>query len=165
MDKNELAALRMNPRQEVTLRPGKAKWWAILLICAGAAIIGAVMALKDHDAHGWVVLVVFGVLASFAARQLFSSKNYLRLTATGLEVRSLLRSYDARWDDIGNIGVVYYRRNVIVAFDYLSPNSGDAKRRKQNKAALKYEEAIPETYGLDGNELAELLASRRDAAR
>src|SRR5438128_1257000 len=118
MDKNELAALRMNPQQEVTLRPSKVKWGCILVFCAGGAGIGAIMAVKDKDPHGWVVLVVLGLLAVFPLLHLFSGKSYLRLTATGIEVRSLFRSYGAVWSDIGNIGVIYYRKNVLVAFDY-----------------------------------------------
>jgi len=164
MDANELAALRLNPQQEVTLRPSKAKWGCIFAICAGAAVMGTIMAIKDHEANGWMVLVIFGMMAVLAARQLFSSNIYLRLTATGLEMRGPFQKFDARYDDIGNIGVIYYRRNTNVAFDYRSPTSGNAKRRKQNKAVTGYDEIIPETYGLNAQDLAELLASRRDAA-
>ncbi|GEM_PF-7083312 len=163
MDANELAALRLNPGQEATLYPSRLKWILIILFFSLGVVVGPVMAIKDHDPMGWVAFFVSAAFIGFAIFHLASGRNYLRLTPAQLSVRTTFRQYDVPWTNIGDVGVILFRRNVMVAFNYRQVPPESAKRAAQNRRATKYDELVPETYGLDAEELAKLIASRRDA--
>ncbi len=164
MDANELAALRLNPAQEATLYPSRMKWILIILFFSLGVVIGPIMAIKDHDPMGWVVFFVCDAFVAFALFHLASGRNYLRLTRAGLSVRTTFNQYDVPWNNIGDVGVILFRRNVMVAFNYRQVPPEKEKRASQNRRFTNYEELVPETYGLDAEELAKLIAARRDAS-
>src|SRR4051812_24606928 len=128
MDENTRAALRNNPRQEITLYPSRGKWWLIGITCGIFAAIGVAVALGG-DAHGWIVAVIFGALTAYSIWHLVSQRSYMRLTADGFEVRTALNSYTVRWSEIAGFGGVRWRNNLFVVFNFNNPTSGNAKRR------------------------------------
>src|SRR5437868_2007762 len=118
MSPDEFAALKLNPSQEVTLYPSRAKWIGIFLLMALFAVAALAAAIREHDPKAWVGGLVCAALAAFSLYQLFSKKNFLQLAAHGMHVRSLLLKYDVDWNNVGDVGVVYYRRNIVVTFNY-----------------------------------------------
>jgi hypothetical protein len=162
MDANELAVLKMNPTQAVTLRPGRAKWILLFLTTSAFALLGGFIGVSEGELPGYACFLIFGVLAAFSLYQLTSKNIFLELTGTGMRVSSLLRKFEVAWTNVGDIGVVLFRRNIHVVFNYRQRPAEAATRIKQNQSTVHYDEVIPETYGLDAKELAELIASRRD---
>jgi hypothetical protein len=79
------------------------------------------------------------------------------LAPEGFTICSLYRKSFIRWSDVQDFRVVVIGLNKMVGFDY-APHYQRAKRTRRISTALSAAEgALPQTYGLRVQQLAELM--------
>lgn len=154
------------PRLPITLNPSPRKW---LLVLAISVALGAGGVIMLHDPanspawQAWCVIGFFGLCALVSALQLVPGVSRLQLDAQGFEMRALFRRHRTLWKDVVGFGVLGHSpaRGVWVGWNY-RPGCGPASRlRKFNFDNFGFEAQLPDTYGMEPDELVELLESIR----
>lgn len=154
------------PSLPLTLRPSRAKWLWVLL---GSAVLAAGGGLMLHDPslgppwQAWTVVGFFGCSVLISTLQLIPGASYLRLERSGFVVRSLGRTRRTAWADVAGFGTLSHSRSrkAMVGWNY-RPGRGEPSRlRKLNAQLVGYEAALPDTYGLDSDDLVALLEALR----
>lgn len=144
------------------------KWLLILVVCAAFAWVGWWMTGAEAGADrakGWFVLVFFGLCAVVAIIATLAPSQVV-LTADGLHIRTLFRHSFIRWDHVERFGVhewmqwsgpfrQKHRQVGLVFRDEHRRNTGrlDALVR----AWSDLDGALPDNYGYEHHELADLL--------
>lgn len=143
-----------------TLRPRPWKWLGILLLCLVFCVI-AVLMLRDGRLAGWFCLLVFapGVLIALVA--LLPGANYLRLEEQGFTFSSLFRAHFVRWDDVAGFSLVRVASNDMVGWLYREGRQPAGRGARLSLALAGCHAALPESYGLRAEELAQLLERLR----
>ena len=101
--------------------------------------------------------IVFGLGSLVFAFQLLPDSSYLLLGPKGFTVRTLYRSHKYGWAEVERFGVTRIGANKTVAFDF-SGEYGKYHVARQVAAGISgYEGALPDTYGMKPERLAELL--------
>jgi hypothetical protein len=145
------------------LRPRRTKWILLLAVSLAFAVGGGVMA-RGGKPEGYLGLAFFGLCALVAAAMLLPGTAYLRLTRDGFEVRSLFRSRQTRWADVGELRAGRIGLNAMVVFNF-APTYARAKKLRAVASVLTgVEGAIPDTYGYSAKDLAGLLNQWRSRA-
>jgi hypothetical protein len=146
----------------VTLRPSFKKWGLIFAGCAVCVIIGQWM-IRDNAPTGWPVLIFFGAGMLVAAVAMLPGAVALTLDSTGFEVTSFYRRSRTRWQDATDFTAarILPARTRFVVF-----NDTRTGRRlaKVNTFLAGRSAALPDTYGLSGDDLAQLMAQWRERA-
>ena len=131
----------------------------LLLIVALAFVSAGLWLRPDHALSGYAAIAFFGLCAVVFAINLLPRSSYLQITSEGFEMCSMFRSRFIAWKDVGRFGVTRIGTRKMVGWDPLQPVS---KLGKANQTLCGYAFALPDTYGLKAEELAELLNSVRD---
>jgi hypothetical protein len=140
----------------VVYYPKKSKLLLLLLASAAFVVIG-VLAVRSGQAFGWLALVFFGACGIVCAMQFLPNCSHLRVSAKGIEIRSLWRTHRYEWSDISCFYVGSIGTNKMVMFD-LSPSYRRLKAaRAISKAITGAEIALPDNYGMAAETLAEHL--------
>ena len=147
----------------VTLYPSRKKWLLILVIGAVFTMVGAGMVM-DGASGGWVALVFFTVVTIVATGMFLPGVAALTLDGDGFQVVSLFRCHRSRWRDVNGFEFVAisFTSQMLVAYD-----DSDAAGRTMaslNTALAGHNSALPDTYGLAGDDLARLLMQWRARA-
>lgn len=167
-------------RTLLVLRPQPWKWIRILCTAMLFIAAGFFMTRVPHDLFrvrvGWASIIFFGLVAVVAALQLVPGRCELILTEEGLLVRAILRERFIAWSDIERFGVSVFRthhgpftqEHKQVALRYLP----EAKALLDHRTSTSLSEAIggfhstlPDSYGYEHQELADLLNRYLDASR
>jgi hypothetical protein len=146
----------------VTLHPSLRKWGLIFAGCAVFAIAGQAM-IRDGALTGWFVLIFFGLGTLLAALAMLPGAAALTLDATGFEVTSFYRRSRTRWQDATDFiatRIPPARLRFVLFND--AAHAGTLSRI--NAAMIGRNGAIPDTYGLRADDLAQLMAQWRDRA-
>ncbi len=148
---------------ERVLRPGRLTWLLVLAISLAFVAVGLLALLgprpvEQEDAWAmWLCVGFFGLVAGVALLQFLPQSSFLRLHADGFTVRTLYREANYRWEDVDTFGVMAIRHNKMVGFNY-APHFDQAKRLRRAVAGLAgFEGALPDTYGMKAEELADLM--------
>lgn len=128
----------------------------LLVICLGFAIIGYWL-LQRGDEVGWLCLVFFGLGAIVISIQIVPGASWLALDDTGFTVCSLFRTHRYLWTDIKEFGIIRVHHNKMVAFNFVPGIDKSKIGRKVSHTLTSYEGALPDTYGLKAEELAEMM--------
>lgn len=113
--------------------------------------------IYDDRGAGWFVAITFGLGSLVFILQLLPNSSTLLLEPDGFTVRSLYRSHKYKWDDISHFAVTRIGVNKMVAFDF-SGSYEKGQRARQLSAGLSgYEGALPDSYGMKPEHLAQLL--------
>jgi hypothetical protein len=145
----------------VRLRPSKARAW---LLFAGSAAFTAAGLLMISSAKGfaaWMVTMFFGACLLIAVVQLLPNASWLELQPEGFIVRSLYRQgLLTRWTQVSEFGTARFSwGNTLVVFDDSQPAT--QRLAKANRALFGFTSALPDTYGMKADALADLLNRRR----
>ncbi len=151
---------RLKPQ---TLYPKKSSALWLLLVCLLFVIAGIWMG----NSNGWIgyaCAVFFGLGIPIALIQLLPGSSYLRLDETGLVIRHLFRDHRVLWQDVDQFFVVGLKQTGITVYKVVGFNfvpSYDRQRIARHFAIAigKCEGALPETYGMSAEELADKLNS------
>ncbi|MEO4047516.1 hypothetical protein AAFN46_10550 [Pseudomonas sp. CAU 1711] len=142
------------------LRPSPWKWLGILLLCLVFCAI-AVLMLRDGRGVGWFCLGVFALGALVAAVALLPGANYLRLEEEGFSFSALFRAHRVDWADVQGFAVVRVASNAMVGWRYHEGRQPQGRGVRLSLALAGCHAALPETYGLAAEELAQLLERLR----
>ena len=140
----------------VTLRPSRTRWLLVLAIGLLFAV-GGVWMIQDGK---WI----FGLVALIAAVAMLPGAGGLILDREGFDVTSLFRRYRIRWQDTADFAAVSIppAHQKMVGYNDLKRSS--SRLAKMNVAIVGRDAAIPDTYGLSADALAQLMAQWRARA-
>jgi len=123
---------------------------------------GGVLMIMSGELLGWFVAVVFGLCVLVFTVSLLPGANCLRVGPNGFTIRSLFRSHSYRWSDVRGFGVGRVGVKWMVVFDFTDEFQGTPRLRKISVALAGHEGALPDSYGMPLEALAELLNEYRD---
>ena len=150
-----MASLRL-ANEPILLRPKPTKWLAVALGSLAFVLIGIWM-VRSRDMLGWLSIAFFGLCLAVSLICLLPKASYLRLTPDGFTMCSLFRAHTIRWDDVEGFGVSRVFTNKMVMFNYVESYQRSPKLRSFNTELTGFEAAIPDSYGLRHEDLADLL--------
>jgi hypothetical protein len=127
-----------------------------LALCLAFTFIGGWMIYSQRQG-GWFVAIVFGLGSLVFTFQLLPDSSYLLLGPKGFTVRTLYRSEKYRWVEVERFGVTRIGGNKMVGFDFSSEYGKHQVGRQVAAGISGYEGALPDTYGMKPERLAELL--------
>ena len=143
----------------VTLHPRRRLALALLAASVALAVVGRAAAAEGRVV-GWVALGFFGLCALVFAIVLLPGSAYLRLDSRGFTTRNLFRKGRLRWRDVRNFRPYSVPGGTFVGFDFTEA-SGSLGRVSARKLA-GVDGGLPDTYGLEPEELAAVLNAWRD---
>jgi hypothetical protein len=147
----------------VTLYPSRKKW---LLVLAGSALfaVGGFWMIRQGNAMGWVVLIFFGLVAVVAAAAMLPGAGGLTLDRDGFEATNLFRRHRTRWQDATGFQAARIppAHQNWVAYDDV--NASTKRIAKFNVGIVGRNVALPDTYGLSADNLAQLMVQWRERA-
>lgn len=146
----------MYSQNTLILRPSKIRMGLFLALCLAFTVVGGLMIYGNQRA-GWYVVIVFGLGSLVFAVQLLPGSSYLLLEPDGFTVRALYRSQKYGWAEVERFGVTHIGGNKTVAFDFSSEYGKGRVARRVAAGISGYEGALPDTYGMKPEQLAELL--------
>jgi hypothetical protein len=151
---------------ERVLRPGRVTWLLVLGISL-TFVVGGLLALfwprqpgapeKEGAWIMWACVGFFGLCAVVALLQFLPQSSCLRLGAEGFTIRTLYREQTYRWEDVDTFGVTRVRLNKMVGFNFAPHFQRAARLRRVSAALVGFEGALPDTYGMKAEELADLM--------
>jgi hypothetical protein len=150
-------ALLRQPK--LVLRPGRAKFGALVFLTALAAVCGVGIAMNGHAA-GWALVVGALGLAAICWRLLTSPRRDLRLNQSGFAFGTLLARHAFSWCDVESFGVVGFGQNRLVALTF-APGIAAGRLAALSRRVMGFDRLLTETFGLPADELARLLESWR----
>ena len=133
----------------------------MLLMLGGSVTFVAlgVWTRSEYPASSYGCIVFFGLCALVFCINRLANSFYLRLTREGFFVRSTFRSRFIEWRQASTFGITHIGTRKMVGWDPTHPVS---KLGETNQFICGYASALPDTYGLKAEELAELLNRLRD---
>jgi hypothetical protein len=143
-----------------TLRPGRTKTAGRCLACLIFVVIGIAM-VRTGEPAGYFCGGFFALCLPVFAIQFHPGAAYLRLAPEGFTFCSLFRSHTVRWTDVCEFGAVTIGGNRMVAWNFAPEYTPPGRVRRISKSLYGYEAALPDTYGLKAQELAELMEGLR----
>jgi hypothetical protein len=152
------------------LRPSKVKHGSCFLGSLLFVSGGILMVLEGKDAvlAGWIGVLFFGLCALIFAINLLPHSSYLLLEPEGFTVRSLFRDRFTPWSEVEQFFPSFAGANPIVVYDENREGGeklpGSTWANKISKALCIHHKGLPDTYGMDPPELADLLNIWRDSA-
>jgi hypothetical protein len=107
-------------------------------------------------------IIFFGLCALVGLVSLLPNSSYLTLTEQGFLFVSLFRKHFVDWSDVQSFVPVKVRRISMVGWNYSSEFRESKRVRWVNAAVAGMEAALPETYGMPAEQLADLMNQLRD---
>lgn len=157
------------PALPMTLRPSVLQW-LLLLLCGLVPLVirypWSSQGMANWSWTDWLMIAIVGACLLFALVNLVPGASYLRLESQGMVVRSFYRTHTTPWADIAGFGVMTLPRTdrELVGWNYMPGRGKPSFLREFDFAAYGLEVALPDTYGMDAEDLAALLQSIRDRA-
>ena len=139
-----------------TLYPNRVRT-VLLLLGSAVLVVGSALIVRHGDATGYFCGGFFVLCMLVFGLQLHPRATYLHLTTEGFTYGSLFRAYSVRWTDVREFGVIVIHRRGLVAWNFVPGNERAGKMRRFNQAFSGYEAALPNTYGIKAQELADGL--------
>lgn len=147
----------------LVLRRSIAKWFKVLAASTGFVALGTAMIwwpgnfdTKTPPLIAWVTVAFFGLGLPISIIQLLPGAADLTLDGEGFVVRNLFRRSSYRWSDVSAFAAVEIGGQASVAFDRHSPQESTAEAMSTHLVGRN--SALPETYGLTAEDLAQLMA-------
>jgi hypothetical protein len=152
-----------SPRGILVLHPSKRKVLLLLAICLSFTAVGVAMILEGEGLSGWFVTAFFGLGLAVSLATLWPGASYLKLTRKGMECRSLFRRWPfIPWETVGEFDVSKDGSWTMVVFNRFVP--ARPLLAAFNRGLVGKRDALPDTYGLKAEKLAELLNEWRRRA-
>ncbi|MBI1358996.1 MAG: hypothetical protein GC155_01800 [Alphaproteobacteria bacterium] len=146
------------------LRPSRLKWAAIFLVSAFFASVAVWLGQAAAPIARWSVAIFFTVCAFVSVVQMTGRGAGLTLDRNGFVCRSLFSSFRREWVECTGFAALGVGPRKMVGFttvrdELLHPRLAAAARGMTGTAG-----ALPDTYGLSANDLADLMNRFRDRA-
>lgn len=150
----------------LVLRPSL---WKLLLMLAGSLAFVAigVFIMPAGDWTRWLVIGFFGLCGAAFLAQLLPGASYLKLDRDGFTFAALFRTTRVGWTEVSPFTAGYISVNRMVQFD-LSDERLNADGTRTTAAIARgltgASGALPDTYGMKADALAELMNRWRERA-
>jgi membrane associated rhomboid family serine protease len=161
------ARARLHAGEPIVLRPSRRRWSVLLVLSVVLAAASALAFIAAPNVIAGAGLVLFGAGVVVATLQLIPGRAYLGIAPDGLVVRTGLKTTHWEWNDIEHFRAyeVHHQYGSVkqVGFDRrdLTPErQGLWKTISRGMSGVDV--ALPDTYGLPHDGLAELLGDARD---
>lgn len=153
----------------MTLYPKKQSAIILLLGCIFFVIAGIVLA-RSQGWIGYLCAGFFGLGIPAAIVRILPGSTYLELTNEGFEFCNMFRKTSLSWEVIDEFFIVTLKQTGVsvhkmVGFNFVDSYDRMRIGRGVSKALSQCEGALPDTYGLKPEELADLLNSKLDEFR
>jgi hypothetical protein len=146
----------------VTLVPSRTKW--LVMVIGGAGLAGAILLFAGGDRAAMLIADFFAIGAGFGAIMLRPGAASLRLDGNGFEITHIFRTRSFSWSEVSDFGVIGLGQGgQAVAFKTSKPRLNSWKRLNAVLAGGR-DECLPDTYGMEAENLAQLMNDRRHSA-
>ncbi len=129
----------------------------LLVISSCFVALGIFLTSKDDLQIGWLCVLFFGLGVLVALINLLPGCSYLDLTSDGMEIRSLYRKWFVRWTDVQEFFPASVANRPMICWNYTQSFAGQRLGRKISSGLTGVEAALPDTYGMYAEDLANLL--------
>jgi membrane associated rhomboid family serine protease len=161
------ARRRLRAGEPVVLRPSRRRW-AMLLLVSLVLVVGFVLGFA---ATPQVILglcaVFFGACTLIAALQLIPGRAYLRIAPEGLLIRGPLKTERLDWNDVEHFWA-YEIQHQYISTKHVGFDRRELTPQRQGlwatvaRGMSGVDRALPDTYGVPHDGLADLLSEARD---
>ena len=110
---------------------------------------------------GYFCAGVFALGLPVFALQFHPKAAYLHLAPEGLTFCSLFRAHTVPWAQIQEFGAIHIGPNPMVAWNFKPEARDTGTVRAVSRSLYGFESALPDTYGMKAQELADLLEGLR----
>lgn len=148
MNTDPPACLILHPRRQKLL---------LLLAMSLAFVAAGVMMIRDERPMGWFSAGFFGLCSLVFLIQLHPRASFLKLERNGFTFCALFRSHTVRWEDVREFDVTQVVLNRMVGWNFVHGYRPAEKTRALSHSMSGYESALPDTYGLKAEELAQIM--------
>jgi hypothetical protein len=140
----------------LTLKPDRARWLLVFLICAGFVAIAIWLGPGDplifYGAGGFFLLC-----ALIAVPLMFGVGASLTLHLEGFTCRTLFKSFHRRWQECSAFYPVSTGMRRYVGFSTAQDESAHPRLAAANRALIGASGMLPDNFGLAAEELADLM--------
>ncbi len=148
----------------MTLYPKKSSAIVLLLVCVAFVVMGLWLA-RSHGWMGYLCAGFFSLGIPLAIIRLLPGSTYLEIEEEGLTISEEFRKTLVPLNVIDEFFVVKLKRTGVtvhkmVGFNFVQSYDRSTIGRGVAKAFSECEGALPDTYGMKAEELAELLNSK-----
>lgn len=145
----------------ITLRSSRKKY--LVRLGAGALFTAVGLGMASEEPFiGYLTAGFFGIGLLVCAVQLLPNSSYLRLGPEGFTVCSLFRSHTVPWSDVAEFWVIRVGGNDMVGWDFAPHYQAQAVGRAVATSLTGVGAALPDSYGMDPEELASLMNELRE---
>ena len=114
--------------------------------------------VRDGQTMGYFCGGFFALGLPVFGLHLHPKAAYLHLSTDGFTFCSLFRAHTVRWAHVQEFAVIEVAPTTrMVAWNFTSDHPATGRARGISKALSGYEAALPDTYGMKPQELADLL--------
>lgn len=149
--------------EAVVLASDPRKAWRLLAISLAFVMFGAFI-VANGNWRGWIGIAFFGLGIPISVGMLVPGLNNLTIGQAGVTVRTLNRKWTVRWDDVERFYVTRISYTSMIGIRWSPGYTKQPTGRKFAKLISGTEAAIPDTFEIRGQALADLLNERRTAA-
>jgi hypothetical protein len=149
------------PNLPVTYRTRPVKM-ALLALGSGVFVSIGLWLLPREPFLALACIIFFGLCASVGLVDLLPNSSYLTLTEQGFLFTSLFRKHFVAWSNVQSFVPVKIQFNRLVGWNYSSKYLESRRLRSVNTAIAGVEAALPDTYGMPAEQLAELMNQLRN---
>lgn len=129
--------------------------WRYLGLLAVAVVLESIRHARN-EAYSIVTDALVAACAIGSVVAAWPNASYLRITRDGFAIRTLFRTHEYAWRDIGRIGVARSDERTTVGFDTRA-----AERRPLlaafSRATSGFSAGLGHTYGMRAEDLADLM--------
>ena len=138
------------------------------MLFAGSVLfvaVSAVMLAQDGgDAKAWSVVLFFALGAVGFAATLLPGSASLTLDMDGFRVKQFYFVRKSRWKNVTDIDAGYLPPSPTKVVLYIDSQWSGWRLARWETTKLGYDAALPDTYGMSADDLAELMVQWRDKA-
>jgi hypothetical protein len=149
------------PNLPVTYRTRPLKM-ALLALGSGVFVSLGLWLLPREPVIALGCVIFFGLCASVGLVGLLPNSSYLTLTEQGFLFASLFRKDFVAWSSVQSFVPVRIQFNSMVGWNYSSEFRGSTRLRRASTAVAGVEAALPDTYGMPAEQLADWMNQLRD---
>ena len=142
------------------LHPSRLKMLGLLAVCLVFVALGLLMS-REQPAMGYFCAAFFGLGIPVFSLQMLPGKSYLELAHDRFTTTSLFKRATVQWSDIAELRVIRIHGNKMVGWNYTAAYAGRGTGHAVSSALAGVHGALPDTYGMKAEALAELMDAIR----
>jgi hypothetical protein len=150
------------PKLPVTYRTRPPKM-LLLTVGSGIFVASGMWLLPQQPYIALATIIFFGLCGLVGVVGLLPNSSYLTLTEEGFAFASLFRKHFVSWSSVQSFVPMRIQFNHMVGWTYAPEFSASRRLRGINTAIAGVEAALPDTYGLPAEQLANLMNQLRDS--